>query len=63
MCFLQSVNLVYHDIDYHYFFLSLKEKKILIIRPVILIWVKGYMIRLAPWIGVGSRGPRTYKKL
>ena len=25
MCFLQSVNLVYHNIGGHYFFLSLKK--------------------------------------
>ena len=25
MCFLQSVNLVYHDTDGHYFFLSLRK--------------------------------------
>lgn len=54
MCLLQSMKFM--------FSLSLK-KKILIIRIMIVIWVKGYMIRIAPWDKKGKRRAKGLYKI
>lgn len=48
---------------YEIYVFSFTKKKILIIRIMIVIWVKGYMIRIAPWDKKGKRRAKGLYKI